>query len=382
MESPSAQTAAGGRARLPRVGIVAASLEIVGGQSIAAVLLAAALREDGHEVTMVPVNPTLPRPLRWVRRFRAARTVVNQVFYWPLLLRLSRCDVVHVFSAAYWSFLLAPVPAMLAGRLLRKQVVLHYHSGEAADHLTWGWAVHPWLSLAHEIVVPSAFVARAFSAHGHDVKVIANFIQPSAFCFRDRHDLRPRLVSTRNFEPHYGVSTVLRAFELIKARYADATLTIVGSGSEEKRLRELAATLGVAGVDFRGQVSPAEMPAVLGAADVFLNASIVDNQPLSILEAFASGLPVVSTPVGGIPEMVRDGQTGILVRVGDPAAMADAVCALLDHPDRAVAISREARREVENYVWPVVRPAWAGVYGRVGAPARVAASASPDEGHG
>ena len=100
--------------RLPRVAIVAASADLIGGQSVAAVLLEKALRADGCDVTYVPVNSPLPRRLRWVRRFRAARTLVNSVFFLWSLRRLTRCDVVHVFSASYWSFLLAPAPAMLA----------------------------------------------------------------------------------------------------------------------------------------------------------------------------------------------------------------------------------------------------------------------------
>jgi glycosyltransferase involved in cell wall biosynthesis len=65
-------------------------------------------------------------------------------------------------------------------------------------------------------------------------------------------------------------------------------------------------------------VAPTELPALLDQADVFVNSSIVDNQPVSVLEAFAAGLPVVSTPTGDIANMIRDGETGLLVPAGDP----------------------------------------------------------------
>ena len=350
--------------RLPRIALVAASLEIVGGQSIEADLLAKALRRESYDVIQIAVNPRLPRGLQWVRRVRAARTLLNLAFYLPSLIRLARVDVVHVFSASYWSFLLAPVPAMLVGRLLGKQVILHYHSGEAADHLaSWGVLIQPWFRLAHEIVVPSQYLAEVFDEAGYSTKVISNFIQLSDFPYRERPAIAPKLLSTRNLEPHYAVGTVVTAFALIKQRYPAAILTVAGQGREGAILRDLARSAGGDSIRFLGQVAPGRIPALLDEADVFLNASVVDNQPLSIIEAFASGLPVVTTSTGAIAEMVRDGRTARLVRSDDPQAIADGVFELLADANRAVAISRRARTESERYSWEGVRGSWARIYG-------------------
>ena len=114
-----------------RIALVAASMEILGGQGVQARALATELRKDGYELTFVPVNPSFPPMLRWLRGWPYARTLLNQALFLPSLLRLRGVDVVHVFSASYWSFLLAPAPAILAARALGKRVVLHYHSGEA-----------------------------------------------------------------------------------------------------------------------------------------------------------------------------------------------------------------------------------------------------------
>src|SRR5262245_58157392 len=151
----------------PRIAIVAASLDILGGQGVQARSLMEALEGDGYGVTFVPINVRLPRGLGWLGRRRYVRTIANQALYIPSLARLAAVDVVHVFSASYWSFLLAPAPAMLAARAMNKRVVLHYHSGEADDHLAnWGSRVHPWLRLADEIVVPSEYLRRVFLRHG------------------------------------------------------------------------------------------------------------------------------------------------------------------------------------------------------------------------
>jgi len=353
------------RSAHPRIIIVAASLDILGGHGVQASSLVEALAGDGIPVAWLPINPRFPPGLRWIRRWPYLRTLVNQALYLPSLLRLRHADIVHAFSASYASFLLAPMPAMLMGRLMRRRVILHYHSGEAADHLArWGVFVHPWLKLADEIVVPSQYLASIFAAHGHATRVIPNVVSLTRFRYRDRSPLRPRLLSTRNLEPYYRVDVILEAFARLQSRLPDATLTVAGYGSEEARLKRMATR----GVRFVGRVEPAEMPDLMESADVFLNASVVDNQPVSILEAFAAGLPVVSTPTGDISALVRHGQTGLLVPENEPDALAAAVLALFERPSDALEMARAARREVRRFTWAAVRSDWLDVYAGVDNP--------------
>jgi glycosyltransferase involved in cell wall biosynthesis len=247
-------------------------------------------------------------------------------------------------------------------------VVLHYHSGEAEDHLArWGSRVHPWLRLAHVIVVPSLYLRDVFARHGYATRVIPNVVNLSRFRYRERIAAPIRLVSTRNLEPHYGVDTILHAFALLKLDHPEISLPIAGSGSQGASLRRQAQGLGLEDVRFVGRVEPAAMPALCDASDVFVNASWVDNQPVSILEAFAAGLPVATTPTGGIAEMVRHGETGLLVPTHDPAALARAVASLLEKPDRGRAMAGRAREQVEAHSWPRVRAAWSAAYA-TGAP--------------
>jgi glycosyltransferase involved in cell wall biosynthesis len=347
----------------PRVAIVAASLDILGGQGVQARTLVDALRGEGYDVMFLPINPAFPAGLGWVRRFPGVRTIVNQSFYVPSLARLASADVVHVFSASYWSFLLAPVPAMLAARSMNKRVILHYHSGEADDHLShWGPLVKPWLRLADEIVVPSEYLRRVFARHGYAVRVIPNVIDLSEYRFRDRLPLRPRMLSTRNLEPYYRVDLVIEAFNRFKAIEPAATLTIAGYGSEEARLRRLAAQGARDSIRFVGKVDRQLMPQLYNEADIFVNASVVDNQPVSILEAFAAGLPVVSTATGDIPFMVEHGRTGLVVSSPRADMLADAMCALWRDPRWARDMARRARDEATKYTWPACRTLWAQAY--------------------
>ena len=273
-------------------------------------------------------------------------------------------DVAHVFSASYASFLLAPAPAMLAARLFNKRVVLHYHSGEAEDHLAhWGSLVHPWLKLADEIVVPSAYLRDVFAQFGYRARVIPNVVDLTVFDYRERRPLRPRLlVDAQSRSATTGSTSSSRHSRASRSTCPDATLTIAGYGSEEPRLRAMAAQLTTGGVRFLGKVAPEWMPKLYADSDIFLNASEVDNQPVSILEAFASGLPVISTPTGDIPSMVRHGETGVIVPPEAPVAMARAIADALDRPERALQMAEQAHRELGKYTWRAVRDQWSAVY--------------------
>jgi glycosyltransferase involved in cell wall biosynthesis len=349
-----------------RIAVVAPSLDIVGGQSIQAEALCAGLRQAGYEVDFVPINPRFPRGLGWLRRCPYARTALNQALYLPSLHRLREADVVHVFSASYWSFLIAVAPALLAARRFGKRILLNYHSGEAEDHLErWGALVHPWLALAHEIVVPSEYLRAVFARHGYPARAVPNLVDTTRFRYRDRMPPHARFLSARNLEPYYRVDVTLEAFALVRERFPSATLTIAGDGSERGRLVRRAATLGERGIRFVGRVDPAQMPTYYEAADVFVNSSIVDNQPLSVLEAFAAGLPVVSTATGDIAALVRDGETGLVVPPDDPAATAKALTVVLEYPVRALRMARQARSEVEAFTWSRLRDQWAAAYAGV-----------------
>ncbi len=351
----------------PGIALVAPGMGILGGQGVQANYLLEKLQGDGYEVTLIPVNPPFPRGLRWVRRIPYLRTVLNQLLYLPDLLALRHVDVVHVYSASYWSFLLAPVPAMLVARLFGKYLILNYHSGEACDHLQhWGNLVHPWLRLPDEIVVPSRYLQKVFAQNNYKARVIPNIVDTSTFCYRERMTLAPRLLSTRNLERHYRVDVTILAFAIVKRRYPDATLTITGYGSQESSLRELARLQQCDGIKFVGRIEQPEMPAIYDAADIFINSSVVDNQPVSILEAFAAGLVVVSTATGDISAMVTDRVSGYLVPAEDPQLLANTIISVLDHPAEGVQVTRRARQEVNKYAWSHVRKDWEQLYSREG----------------
>ncbi len=363
------------RARMPsgperpvRVAVVAPSLNILGGQAVQARRLIEHL--SGHEgitIELLAVNPVLPGLLGRLQRIKYVRTVVTSVRYLASLLsRLPAYDVVHVFSASYWSFVLAPLPAMLIGRLYGKNVVLNYHSGEAEDHLIrWPSAVRA-MRLAHEIIVPSQYLVEVFARFGLPTRAIFNFVDIANVPYRRRQTLRPRVLTNRNLEPLYNVPLVLRAFARVQRDVPDAALVVAGFGSQRAPLEALARELDLRNVSFVGRVAADRMGVLYDEADLFLNGSDIDNMPLSILDAFAAGTPVVTTDAGGIPYVVRDGVTGIVVPRGDDVALAAAALRLLREPALALRLADAARAEcLAHYTWPVVREQWVDLYRRL-----------------
>lgn len=348
-----------------RVLIVAASLDILGGQAVQAERLVRHLQtEPSLQVSFLPINPRLPGKLRALQSIKYVRTLTTSILYWfNLLKQVRKYDVIHIFSASYLSFLIAPTPAILVSKLYGKRIVLNYHSGEAEDHLRrWRRSTIPILNLADKVVVPSDYLVKIFSNFGIDAYAIFNVIDLDKFDFRERAPLRPLFLSNRNLEAHYGVDCLLRAFARIQQEVPEAALTVVGDGSEREALEKLKVELDLRQTSFTGRVEHEEIHQHYSSSDVYLNASRIDNQPLSILEAFACGLPVVTTDAGGIPYIVTDGETGFLVRVGDCEALADRALELLAHQNTAIRMAHRARAECVKYTWEVVREQWLDMY--------------------
>ena len=350
-----------------RVLIVAPSLDILGGQAVQAVRLGDRLHDEPSlELGFLPINPRLPGPLRYLQRIKYVRTVVTSLAYVASLLwRVPRYDVLHVFSASYFSFVIAPTPAMLIGKLYRKKVLLNYHSGEALDHFQRWRSAIPTTRLADIVVVPSEYLVRVFAEFGVEAHPIYNLVDTGKLQFRERGPLRPIFLSNRNLEAHYGIDRVLRAFALIQQEVPEATLEVVGDGSQRRALEDLARELDLRNTTFRGQVDPRSIGDVYNAADIYLNASEVDNQPLSILEAFACGLPIVTTDAGAIPDMVSDGRTGMVVPRGDYRQMAKRALSLLRDGDLARRMIDQGRQECVKYSWDAVRGPWLNTYYRL-----------------
>ena len=342
--------------------VVAPTPPIIGGQTVQAAHLIEAFRNESWlQADIQSINPSLfPR----LQRIKYVRTVLTSIRYLAdLFLRIPEYDIIHVFSASYFSFLLAPTPAVLISKLFGKRTILNYHSGEARDHLTrWRHTAIPTIKLFDAVVTPSGYLVDVFKDFGLSARAICNFVDTDRFQFRERNNLQPVFLSNRNFEAHYNVSCCLRAFSRIQQELPQARLIVVGDGPEKEKLQLLAKDLQLQHTEFLGRISPDRMPMIYDKADVYLNTPSVDNMPISILEAFACGLPVISTNTGGIPYIVENGKTGLLVEDNDYCGLADAALLLFEDTGLAARLAAAARIEVSKYSWQNVRKGWQQSY--------------------
>jgi glycosyltransferase involved in cell wall biosynthesis len=215
-------------------------------------------------------------------------------------------------------------------------------------------------------VVPSGFLVEVFAKFAIQAEAIYNTIDLAKYRFHCHHPIRPVILANRNFEAHYNVACALKAFALIQKQVPQAHLIIAGDGSERRQLHRLANDLHLQNVEFVGAVTPEAMAALYERADLYLNSSVVDNMPLSILEAFACGLTVVTTNAGGIPYMVKDGRNGCVVEGNDHEALARCAIGLLANPDQALRLSRQARADCQSYTWEAVGQKWLALYRALG----------------
>jgi phenylacetate-CoA ligase len=319
--------------------------------------LACGLEREGIRVIPIRTNLSGGRLIRWLDGIRYLRTVVRvPMFVLRLVLALPRVDLLHILSCSGTTFFVFTAPAVALGRLLRRGIILHYHGGAAEQFLRRWPRFSAWvLRRADAILVPSGFLAEVFRGLGWEVVQVPNICDTGRFGPGPPRRLAPRFIVARHLEPDYNVACGLRAFALVRKRYPEAVLTVLGGGSEEARLKQLAEELGLGGsVRFLGYVDHDQVPAIYSESSIFLNSSNCDNTPVSILEAFAAGLPVVSTKAGGIPYLVEHGTTGLLVGLDDEAGMAEQIFALLERTGLAEHLINNARDVAADYAWPRV----------------------------
>lgn len=248
-------------------------------------------------------------------------------------------------------------------QLLGKPFILTLHGGGLpAFAARWPGRVRRLLGAAAAITAPSAYLVDQMRAYGRSPQLLPNPVDLSLYQFRRRGRPSARLVWVRSFHQLYNPQMAVRALALVRRDCADAHLTMVGPDKGDGSLQQtqaLAGELGVAAnVTFTGRLSAREVAAQLDRADVFLNTTTVDNTPLSVLEAMASGLCVVSTNVGGLPYLLTHLDNALLVGSNDHDAMARDIVSLCGNGWLADRLSARGRATSAGADWTAVLPQW------------------------
>jgi glycosyltransferase involved in cell wall biosynthesis len=270
----------------------------------------------------------------------------------------SRIDVMIVFTYSYKAFIAADVATML-GRVFRIPIVLAMCGGAIPQFMTeWpAWTARVFRR-ATKIVCQSPYLARALEGRGLTVQIIPNVFDVARYRHASRARARPRLFWMRTFEDLYNPQLALRTFARVRERFGDATLVLAGQDTGHQHTVEAEARRMNLPVRFAGFLDLAGKQREGDAADIFLNTPRIDNRPICVVEAAALGLPVVSTNVGGIPDLLEHEVTGLLVPDDDDRAMADAVIRLVDEPALVERLSKNGAVLAQRSAISNVLPQW------------------------
>ena len=320
----------------------------VGGISGQVELLQKYLRSEGHAADIFSTKTSLLRRLLL-----------------PLkLLRVARgYDVLHIHCCSGWGFLPAAV-GVSVGRRLKKRVVLTYHGGGGERFFDKNTCLvkHYLMRTAANIVL-SGFLAKVFDKHHLPHTIIPNIIELDDKQYRLRETLKPNFICTRAHEELYNIPCILRAFQKTLTELPEATLTLVGDGSQHTTLIQMVKEMGLKNVTFTGKVDNHAIYHYLDQSDIFLSAPTIDNMPVSILEAMNAGLLVISSRVGGVPYMIKNGATGILFDSDKHDELAQKMVWAITNQTVAKAIIQQAHRTVADYRWENVKTKIYQTYG-------------------
>jgi glycosyltransferase involved in cell wall biosynthesis len=336
-----------------------------GGMAEQTAQLARLLSNDGVQVNVVQVN--VPYPNNWLGKIRGLRAIIRLI---PYLLRLwqaiGNASIVHVMANSGWSWYLHAAPAILIAHFRKTPSIVNYRGGGAAEFLRKNNKfVLPTLRMTQALILPSNYLLTVFGKFGVTGKIVPNIVDLSRFTPAPKSSapLSPHIIVTRNLETIYGIDVALKAFRIVLDHFPNARMTVAGTGDQTSNLQQVSQELNIADkVAFVGRLGREEIGALYNSADILLNASRIDNMPNSLLEALASGIPIVSTNAGGIPHMVQQGKTALLVDIDDFSAMAEATLTILKDAELRSKLIENGLAEAVKYSWESVSGCIAAAY--------------------
>jgi len=222
------------------------------------------------------------------------------------------------------------------------------------------------LNKATKVVTPSSYLKNHFSKTRNDIILIPNGIDLSCYKYQPRKETAPKLVWLRALHEIYAPTMAVKVLHLLQDKFPDICLTMVGPDKGDGSLEKVNALIDQYGlgdaVHIIGGVDKKQVPYWLNQGDIFINTTRIESFGVSVLEAAACGMPIVTTDAGELPYIWEDGVDALVVPVDDASAMANAFERILKHPDLAQKLSMNARKKSENYDWSLIIPKWEALF--------------------
>lgn len=268
--------------------------------------------------------------------------------------------LVEVFSGP--SFIWAEIITLLL-KALKKRVILTLYGGNLPNFgKSHSQRVQRLFSSADRVIAPSNYLKEEMKQYCNHITLLRYGVDIDEFQYRHRDNPDPKLITLRSIHEIYNPSLAPKVLYSILDKYPNASLVMIGANKHDgswEKTKQTISGLGITEkVQMLGRIPRNEIPANLNDADIYLNTPDIDNTPLSIAEAMACGLCIVSTNIGGLPYIMNDGENALLVPADDPETMATAVIRILEERGLASRLSLNARREAEQYSWSIVITKW------------------------
>ena len=267
---------------------------------------------------------------------------------------------VEVYSgqAFYWAEM---VVRLLS--LLHKPMILALHGGGLVEFSHQNPdRLGNFLKKGQIVVTPSLFLQVGLKPLHSAIRYLPNAVDINHHKFRFRDHPAPKIIWLRAFHEIYQPEMAVRTIAQLIKHFDSLTLTMIGPDTKDGSLdsaMKLAESLGVAShINITGPISNSEVPSWLAGGDIFLNTTRLESFGVSVMEAAACGLPIVTTSVGELAYLWSDGENAVLVPPNDSEAMAMAVERILTDTDLAMRLSVNARYNAEKYDWSVILPKW------------------------
>lgn len=272
-----------------------------------------------------------------------------------LLIKGRGYDVFHIHGCSYRGFF-PIVVGVLSAKILRKRIIVTYHGGDAALYFAKSSGfVRFFLCKTDVNIVLSGYLGSVFEAHNLPYIVIPNIVDFDNSEFEVRNEIQPKFISVRSLHELYNIQSIIDAFAKVKSKYPAASLMIIGDGPQKNVLEKRVLDLNLKDVKFTGQIKNNAIYNYLKQADIFLSAPKIDNQPVSILEAFNAGLLVISSRVGGIPYMIENDVNGYLFESGNVDELADKMMLAVIDQKQSKQMIANAHKSLDLYKWDFVK---------------------------
>lgn len=281
---------------------------------------------------------------------------------WTLLLHARKVDYILIDTYSTSNFFYALLTSQLA-RVLGKKYIPILHGGDLPKRLDRNPSLSQMI-FKHSLinVAPSGYLQFEFEKRGYPTVFIPNILNISAYTFKKRSQLQPKLLWVRAFAHLYNPKMAIQVLEQLKPVYPDATLCMVGPDKGDGSLQDTQAWVEklklTDSVTFTGVLPKEQWHALSVDFDFFINTTTIDNTPVSVMEAMALGLTIISTNVGGIPYLIKDEVDGILVNNADVAGMKQAIDKLIHDKQKVETLTTFARQKAESFDSKIVIKQW------------------------